>query len=194
MKKAPNANKKRLLPYLLGGMALLLIAALGITWGRTQTDQAADPVETEAETIYPPARINRSAPELTLDTLDGEQISFRDLQGKVVLVNNWATWCPPCKAEMPELNAYYQDRKDQGFLVVAIEAGSPRSDVEAFVEREGIDFTVLLDPGSKALKSFQNASLPNSYVIDRQGSLRLTWTGAINQATLERYINPLLEE
>jgi peroxiredoxin len=175
-------------------MALLLIVALRIMWGRTQAGQAADPVETEAEIVFPPARINRSAPALTLETLDGEQVSLRDFQGQVVLINNWATWCPPCRVEMPELNAYYQDQKDQGFLVVAIEAGSPHSDVAAFVDQEGIDFPVLLDSGNKALQSFQNASLPNSYVIDRQGNLRLTWTGAINQATLERYVNPLLEE
>ncbi len=194
MKKTSPATGKRLLPYLLGGGALILIVTGGIILGLSQTGQAADPVETEAGIIFPPARINRPAPDLSLESLDGNPVSLDELQGEVVLVNNWATWCPPCRAEMPELNAYYQDHKGEGFLVVAIEAGSPRSDVEAFVEGEGIAFPVLLDPGSKALKSFQNAALPSSYVIDRQGILRLTWTGAINRATLERFVNPLLEE
>jgi len=112
----------------------------------------------------------------------------------VVLVNNWATWCPPCRAEMPELNSYYQEHMDQGFLVVAIEAGSPQENVQSFVDSTGIDFPVLLDPKSESLKGFQNASLPNSFVIDREGQLRLTWTGAINKATLEEHVNPLLEE
>lgn len=194
MKKTSPPTRKRLLLYLLGGGALILIITVGIILGLSHTSQAADPVEEEAEIIFPPARINRPVPDLTLESLDGNPVSLDEFQGVVVLVNNWATWCPPCRAEMPELNAYYQNHRDQGFTVVAIEAGSPRRDVEMFVEGEGIDFPILLDPRSKALKSFQNASLPNSYVIDRQGTLRLTWTGAINQATLERYVNPLLEE
>lgn len=185
---------KKYLPYLLGGAAVILIASLGIGLGNGGTGEAAQPTEEQAEPIFPPARIDKPAPALTLEALDGSQVSLQDFEGKVVLVNNWATWCPPCRAEMPELNSYYQEHVDQGFLVVAIEAGSPQENVQSFVDSTGINFPVLLDPKTESLKGFQNASLPNSFVIDREGQLRLTWTGAINEATLEEHVNPLLEE
>lgn len=193
-KKVGPTKIKKYLPYLLGGSAVILVISLGIALGRGGTGQAAQPTENQAEPIFPPARIDKPAPDLTLEALDGSQVSLRDFKGKVVLVNNWATWCPPCRAEMPELNSYYQEHVDQGFLVVAIEAGSPQENVQSFVDSTGIDFPVLLDPKTESLKGFQNASLPNSFVIDREGQLRLTWTGAINEATLEEHVNPLLEE
>jgi len=188
--------KKTYLPYLLAGAGLILIAIAGVAFGTSQARQDDSPAgeETGGETIFPPAELDRPAPELTLDSLDGERVSLADFRGEVVLVNNWATWCPPCRAEMPELNAYYHDHKEQGFRVVAVEAGDPAETVRAFVKEEGIDFTVLLDPENQSLKGFQNASLPNSYVIDRDGNLVLAWTGAINQATLEEHVTPLLEE
>ena len=149
-------------PYILIGTALVLIAGAGVVFGTSQARQGDSPPGNQAQTIFPPAEINRPAPELTLEALDGQQVSLQDYRGEVVLVNNWATWCPPCKAEMPELNAYFQEHKNQGFQVIAIEAGDPPQQVKSFVEREGIDFLVLLDPENKALKRFENASLPNT--------------------------------
>lgn len=192
-----DVSKNAYLPYLLVGAGLILIVIAGVVFGTSQAggadNQQADSPN-RGETIFPPAEINRPAPELSLENLDGERVSLQDYHGQVVLVNNWATWCPPCRAEMPELNAYFHDHKDEGFQVVAVEAGDPLNNVQAFVKEEGIDFTVLLDPENKSLKQFENASLPNSFVIDREGTLRLTWTGAINQATLEEHVTPLLEE
>jgi len=134
------------------------------------------------------------APELTLFDLDGNEVSLKDFPGEVILVNNWATWCPPCREEMPEFKAYYDKYKDQGFQVVAIEAGEPEAEVRDFVEGAGLDFVILLDPENKSLLTFQQNSLPNSFVIDRQGNLRLAWLGTINGATLEKYVTPLLKE
>jgi len=191
-----NPDNTNFLPYIFAGAGLILIAVAGAFFGTTQVKPAEDPSAGQAggETIFPPAQLDEPAPDLTLETLDGDRVSLADFQGQVVLVNNWATWCPPCKAEMPELNDYYLEHKDQGFQVLAVEAGDPPQQVQAFIEEEGIDFTVLLDPENKSLQRFENASLPNSYIIDREGKLRLTWTGAINQATLEEHVTPLLEE
>ena len=95
---------------------------------------------------------------------------------------------------MPEFKIYYDKYKDQDFQIVAIEAGDPEDDVRNFVEREGIDFVVLLDPENKSLLTFQQNTLPNSFVIDRDGNLRFSWLGAINGPTLEKYVTPLLKE
>jgi cytochrome c biogenesis protein CcmG, thiol:disulfide interchange protein DsbE len=140
----------------------------------------------------PPAKINQAAPKLALTSLQGNAVSLDDMLGKVVLVNNWATWCPPCQTEMPELQAYYKAHAGQGFVIIAIESGESADAVAKFVQQYGLTFPVWLDPKGAALDSFNNRDLPSSYVIDRQGSLRLSWTGPVTRATLEKYLTPLL--
>ena len=147
----------------------------------------------ETTPIIPPANTDYPAPQLALTDLQGNPVSIEDYRGQVILVNNWATWCPPCITEMPELQAFYTAHAAVGFVVIGIEAGEPADQVAAFVQEYGISFPVWLDPHGMALEIFQNWNLPSSYVIDRDGIVRLSWTGEINQATLEKYITPLLE-
>ena len=98
---------------------------------------------------------------------------------------------PAGKAEMPTLQAYYDEHHEQDFLIIGIEAGSPPAEVIAFVEHLELTFPIWLDPDVKA---FQNFGLPNSYVIDRNGTVRLAWSGEIDCETLEEFVTPLLEE
>ena len=188
-KKKAKQGRSKTLPLILAGAGLILIAVFGLLTLSNQGQAAG-----EDELTFPPITADQPAPELTLRDLDGNEVSLSDYQGKVVLLNNWATWCPPCKEEMPVFNEYYNQYRDQGFEVLAVEAGDPEPEVRAFAEQEGLDFTILLDPDGKSLITFQNQSLPNSFVIDRKGHLRLAWTGAINRATLETYVTPLLKE
>ncbi len=141
-----------------------------------------------------PARVDSPAPALSLTNLQGQLVSLADYRDQVVLVNNWATWCPPCKAEMPVLKAYYEDHRRQKFVIIGIEAGEPASEVADFVRYYALTFPVWPDPGQKALDAFRNDALPSSYVIDKAGRLRLAWTGAISRDVLEKYVTPLLEE
>ncbi|MEW6285213.1 MAG: TlpA disulfide reductase family protein [Chloroflexota bacterium] len=141
-----------------------------------------------------PMAVEFEAPELALQTLEGKTEALADYRGQVVLVNNWATWCPPCKAEMPTLVAYHNKHAAKGFTVIAIEAGDPAEEVRQFAERYGMTFPVWLDPGGEALKAFRNGTLPNSYVIDRTGTIRLAWTGEISMEMLEKYVTPLIAE
>jgi len=144
--------------------------------------------------VRPPVIMNETVPSLPLTDLQGSPVSLDDYRGKVVLVNNWATWCPPCKAEMPELQAYYLAHLQQGFVIIAIESGEPAATVANFARQLGLTFPVWLDQHGAALTAFKNMSLPSSYVVDRQGTLRMSWTGSVNQATLEKYVTPLLEK
>jgi DsbE subfamily thiol:disulfide oxidoreductase len=140
-----------------------------------------------------PARVNYPAPELTLKNVKGNMESLANFKGKVVLVNNWATWCPPCRAEMPTLVDFFNDHATTGLMIVAIEAGEPQSEVQKFVDQYKVPFRVWLDPRGESSYAFNNNALPNSYVIDRTGIVRLSWTGEINRDMLEKYVTPLLD-
>ena len=188
--KNKTSQKTKLLPIILAGLGIIALIAVGLILNTNQ----GEAIESIDALTFPPIEVNQPAPELTLFDLDGNEVSLTDFQGEVVLLNNWATWCPPCREEMPEFIAYYDKYKDQGFQVVAVEAGEPEVEVRNFVEQVGLDFVILLDPENKSLITFQHSSLPNSFVIDRKGNLRLAWLGAINGATLEKYITPLLKE
>lgn len=106
----------------------------------------------------------------TLSGLDGQKWTLRDLSGKVVLVNFWATWCPPCRKEMPDLDALYKKYKDQGFVVLAISDEQPAA-VQAFLEKHKVSYPILLDPGDVVHKRFDVMGIPKSYLYDRDGKL-----------------------
>ncbi len=170
------------------GLLVLGVVAWALLpgWSRVASSQAQNSVI--------PVEVNFPAPELHLSDLRGNPVSLADYRGQVVLVNNWATWCPPCKAEMPALQAYYEKHHHQNFTIVAIEAGEPPAEVVAFVQQYGLTFPIWLDPDQKATAAFRNPGLPSSYVIDPEGTVRLAWTGAISREMLEKYVTPLLEE
>lgn len=200
MKKTPlqKSPSRRSPPYaaiLMGAGLVILGIVSGLLLSDPQPNSAALQQTAPGEPLsVVPVEVNFAAPEISLTNLDGVEVALADLRGQVVLVNNWATWCPPCKAEMPTLQTYFEEHQDQGFVLVAIDAADPVGEVRQFVADYGLTFPVWLDPQNKALMAFQNQSLPSSYVIDRLGMVRLAWTGAISKSMLERYLTPLLEE
>lgn len=187
MDTQPAADFRKYMPFVLFVLGLTLIAASALYIFRglpAQPDLSAVPIEVD----YP-------APELTLTDLQGVPRSLSDYRGKVILVNLWATWCGPCKEEMPALQAYHDKYKDDGFTVIAINDGDPRADVLQFVEDFHLTFPVWLDPKYIATEeAFKTMNLPTSYVIDRDGIVRSYWVGAINRKNLERYVTPIIRE
>lgn len=122
---------------------------------------------------HPAPEVDHVAPDFTLPDLEGNQISLSTYKGKVVLLNFWATWCPPCRLEMPTMEKAYRQYRDKGFEVVAVSVDAgPKSSVKSFLRELGLSFQVLLDPDMETLRAFRGFSLPTTVVIDRQGVIR----------------------
>ena len=130
-------------------------------------------------------------PPLRLETLDGRMLAMEDLRGKVVLVNFWASWCPPCVHEMPSMAALKQALKARPFEILAINLAEDRSTIEAFLQEHPVNFPVLLDPSGTAVKRWRVFAYPSSYLLDKQGRIRyaafgaLDWNGREARALIE---------
>jgi peroxiredoxin len=131
----------------------------------------------------------RQSANFTLTDLQGKQWTLKDLRGKVVLVNFWATWCPPCRKEMPDLDALYHRFQDQGFVILAIsDEDVPK--VQPFIAERGISYPILLDPGRKVNEMFQVEGIPKSFVYDRDGKLV---TESIDMRTQRQFLGMLAQ-
>lgn len=183
-KSSLRKHDRKAVPLLIVGVVLIL---LGIVTAKALSNGNAS-----EEFSVVPIKVNFTAPDLTLNDLDGNQVNLADYRQNIVLVNNWATWCPPCKAEMPTLLDYFKAHSGEGFVLIGIEAGDPINEVRQFIDQYDLTFPILLDPNNLALIAFRNDGLPSSYVIDHSGNVILAWTGPISREMLEKYITPLL--
>jgi peroxiredoxin len=139
-----------------------------------------------------PAQTGKALSDFSLNDVGGKMIRLSDYSGKVVLVNAWATWCPPCKAEMPALNAYYQAHQADGFELLAVNAGDPVSDAAAFASQKGLAFPVLLDPNTSLLTGLGVHSFPTSIMVGRDGVVKAIHVGMFTPESLETEVTPLL--
>ncbi len=182
------------LGLLVAGLGLIVLggaSAYYVYMLRQQADSSQQATDFSAV----PAAVQYAAPSLSLSDLGGVPHQLSDYRGQVVLVNLWATWCPPCQAEMPLFQQYFERHKAEGFTVIGVEDGEPASDVKAFASKYGLTFPIWLDPAHEATDhAFKTMNLPTSFVIDRSGQVRLTWLGAISEDNLEKYITPLIQE
>ena len=149
--------------------------------------------QTDFSTV--PVKVSFPAPKLTLTDTQGISHSLADYRGQIVLVNLWATWCPPCKEEMPTLEAFYNKHKEEGLEIIAVNDGDPTADVLQFVKDYELTFPVWLDPTYIATEqAFKTLNLPTSFVIDRNGTVQLMWVGGISRKMLDQHVVPLLME
>lgn len=143
-------------------VALFALLGLGI-WRVLQTETGSGPA------------IGSEAPEFELQDLSGELVSLKSFRGKAVLLNFWATWCAPCREEMPSLNALYKRYKDQGFVVLGVSVDENDGDVgskqtiESFLKIIPVDFPILLDPKQSLATTYETFRIPQSFFIDPEG-------------------------
>lgn len=192
-KSSLRPAKKKLDPVLIVSAGVLLVS-LAVILLLLHFSGSSAPQPTSDRFSVAPVAVNYPAPPLSLKNVNGKTKSLVDYSGQVVLVNNWAIWCPPCKAELPTLEDFYEAHSAAGFMIIGVEAGEPHDAVSQFVQSQGLKFPVWLDPQNASLTAFRNGNLPNSYVIDRTGTIKYAWTGGISRTMLEKYITPLLSQ
>lgn len=117
------------------------------------------------------------APAFSLPDTEGKPLSSTSLQGKVLLINFWATWCAPCRGEMPALNTLQQELKDKGLTIVGINIDNDLSQVKQFVKETKTQFLILHDPEMKAHDAYKVTSYPTTFLIDRKGVIQKYWIG-----------------
>lgn len=142
---------------------------------------------TREEAGYAPVTRGEAAPEITLSRIDGGTLSLSELRGKVVMLNIWATWCAPCRVEMPSMQTVYEQLGDEGFEVLAVavddDPGLRQSDgriegiVSDFVDQLGLTFPVVVDPTGDTERLYGVDALPTTFLIDRTGRIRVREIG-----------------
>ncbi len=170
------------------------ILALGVLWSILTRAPAA---ATSNGAPPPSPRQGFSAPDFTLETLDGGQITLSDLRGQVVLINFWATWCPPCRAEMPALERVYRSFKPMGLEVLAVNLTDQDDEVAVsrFIQELGLTFPILLDRRGEASKRYLLRGLPSTFFVDRQGVIRSVVVGGpMSEALIQSKVEELIKE
>jgi peroxiredoxin len=172
---APNANGEPAMPY-------VTLAEL-VRYEQVQVSLDAAPLAVAMAKLEAAER-RRASAEIALRDLSGKEWELSGLRGKVVLVNFWATWCPPCRKEIPDLGALYARFQEQGFAILAIsdeEAGK----VAAFAKEQNIKYPILLDTGRRVHEMFGVEGIPKSFVYDRDGKIVAT---AIDMRTEKQFL------
>jgi peroxiredoxin len=136
--------------------------------------------------------VGNLASDFTLEALDGTEVSLGEYRGMVVLLNFWATWCPSCRAEIPDIEEAYQARQDDGFVVLGVNVEETRESVAPFVEAMGMTYPVLLDEGGQVLKMYRAIGLPISVILDQEGVIRVRHVGVLTMGQLEDYLEQVL--
>lgn len=126
-----------------------------------------------------------------LKDLSGNEVSLSDFKGKKVFLNFWATWCPPCKAEMPDIENLYNETKDSDLIILAVNIGDDKNTTKSFIDKNKYGFTVLLDLDQSVAAQYNIAAIPTSFFIDKEGNIVTSIKGGMTMEEMKNYISKL---
>jgi peroxiredoxin len=132
--------------------------------------------------------IKVKATDFKLKDLNGKEVSLSDFKGKKVLLNFWATWCPPCKAEMPDIEKLYQATKNSNLVILAVNLGEDKQTVKSFMDKNKYNFNILLDSEQAAAIKYNIVSIPTSFFIDENGTIVSKKIGPMNIDEMKSYL------
>jgi peroxiredoxin len=185
--RKPEALRKDILVLLAGlaigaGLGIFIFYLIGINDPSLRL-----PVLTSGRNLPDSPAVGKPAPDFELQSLSETQFRLSDLSGKVVLINFWASWCGPCRLEMPAIQARYLQHPDE-LEVLAINFDEPIEDVRAFVDELGLTLPVLLDPGAAVQDLYRVRGYPTTYMVDAQGVVRVVHIGFMSEKQLDAYL------
>ncbi|WP_059172034.1 redoxin domain-containing protein [Bacillus sp. FJAT-27445] len=183
-------NKK----FFIGGATFLILAVIIVNiWkpgyfldSKGQKDKKA----VQAAAVTGIAEGNK-APDFELSLASGEKAKLSDYRGQKVILNFWATWCPPCKAEMPHMQNYYEKNKDKGMTIFAVNLTAldkGRDVIDRFIKDYGLTFPIALDEKNKVGTEYQTLTIPTSYIISPDGIITKKYIGPMDEETMEKLL------
>ena len=117
------------------------------------------------------------APAFTLQSVDGKTVSLSQFKGDVVMINFWASWCGPCRQEMPLLDDIYKQYKDMGFVLLGVNVEPDAQSADAWLKKTPVSYPILYDPKSQVSQLYQVQAMPTTVIVDRQGNVRFVHNG-----------------
>ena len=197
--------KRRHQAWLLLALGLLIGGVtLALTW-REQRRAALPPTALVAEAgVYPVASLfavqnaaaqpdaGHPAPDFVIHLPDGSSTSLTAYRGQPVVINFWATWCPPCREEMPELARAYERYREQGLVVLAINDAEAHDQVAAFLQESNLNLPMIIDPQGEVMRAYKTNALPSTFFIDRRGIVQVRWIGVLTPDILEQHLRTIL--
>jgi thiol-disulfide isomerase/thioredoxin len=142
----------------------------------------------------PAPREGEPAPDFVIEILGGSSVRLSDLRGQVVWINFWATWCPPCRKELPEIQRVASAYADAGLVVLLVDVGERASDVQAYAEKLGLSIDIGLDSRTEVAAQYRVTGLPMNFFIGKDGVMRAIRYGALDREEMEERVRPLLNE
>lgn len=164
-------------------VVFLIIVAFTIWQSLSTIDR---PIERSEELL------NQAAPAFTASALDGKRYSIEELRGKAVVLNFWASWCAPCRNEMPLLNQKYLEHKQDGLIVLGLNIAENKQTIKGFVDQMKLQFPVLMDNQSEVEKKYGINPLPTTFFISRDGMVDSIHIGELDEQAIDRYIKKIL--
>lgn len=179
------------LRWLLVGLLLGAAGSIAFLFGFPETKTDAS-TRAQPTTGGRPQPVEGSlAPDFTARTVEGDEESVAAHVGEVILVNFWATWCGPCRTEMPALEDRYRRYRGDGFTVLAVNFDEPAEVAESYGLELGLSFPLLLDPGGRIQSLYEVRGYPSSYFVDRQGVIQIVHIGLMTERQLDDYLGEL---
>ncbi len=174
------------------GLYTDLVAAASET--ATAPRPAATPLATVVTKSDLPVGVNvdQQAPDFTLTDLTGQAVTLSALRGRVVVLNFWATWCPPCRSEVPALQAAYQQYQSRGVALIGIDLKEDAATIQQFIAPYGVTYPIVRDETGRVSSQYQVAGIPTTIIIDADGVIRARHIGPVTEAQFAEYVEPLL--
>lgn len=176
---------------LFWAIGIVFVALIGLAW--IAYSQEPESREAGATDLTEAAIAGYLAPRFSLQNTFGEEISLEEFRGRPVVLNFWATWCPPCRAEIPHLQDASTKYHGQA-IILGVDQGEPLSVVADFAASYGMTYPLLLDTDAAVSRQYGVVALPQTFFIDADGVIKEVYTGIINRAILEDRIEKLLAE